>query len=297
MAADASAGDGKRREKRTASASAMHACVGVFRLICVACAIDWLSGTGSTPAGLMALMAAALAAGWFVSAVRPPPPTPCGTPGGPPVTAPRARMRDGRYLAYAESGVSRDRARFKVVYSHGFSGGRMDSPRASQVGERWCGGVVVSRFDASHSFLLTFLLSRTCRKGMAHAQPHCTHHGMARCVVHMRVLPAVTNWQPLPPIAHRHRSHVGGKHQPHQQPPRARLRFVQGRTPGQRPPTPMPRLNFPVRLTATTTSVPPTRRRGRPPNFRQKQHASSTFRLGRARHGPQQRLARHVLAR
>jgi hypothetical protein len=51
------------------------------------------------------------------------------------VTAPRVRMRDGRYLAYAESGVSKDRARFKVVYSHGFSGGRMDSPRASQVGD------------------------------------------------------------------------------------------------------------------------------------------------------------------
>nr|CAB3500368.1 unnamed protein product [Digitaria exilis] len=130
-AAASTGGDGKR-EKRTGTAAAMHACVGVLRLVCVACAIDWVSGTGSTPPALVVLMAAALAVGWFVSAVRPPPPTPCGTPGGPPVTAPRARMRDGRYLAYAESGVSRDRARFKVVYSHGFSGGRMDSPRASQ---------------------------------------------------------------------------------------------------------------------------------------------------------------------
>ncbi|XP_062206199.1 uncharacterized protein LOC133908089 [Phragmites australis] len=90
------------------------------------------TGKGSTPVGLLVLMVAALVVGWFVNAVRPPPPTPCGTPGGPPVTAPRVRMRDGRYLAYAESGVSRDRARFKVVYSHGFSGSRMDSPRASQ---------------------------------------------------------------------------------------------------------------------------------------------------------------------
>ncbi|KAF8698441.1 hypothetical protein HU200_035181 [Digitaria exilis] len=130
-AAASTPGDGKH-EKRTGTAAAMHACVGVLRLICVACAIDWVSGTGSTPPALVVLMAAALAVGWFVKAVRPPPPTPCGTPGGPPVTAPRARMRDGRYLAYAESGVSRDRARFKVVYSHGFSGGRMDSPRASQ---------------------------------------------------------------------------------------------------------------------------------------------------------------------
>jgi len=130
------AGEGKRDETRTASAAAMHACAGVLRLICVACAIDWLSRTRGAPAALVAVMAAALAAWRLANAVRPPPPTPCGTPGGPPVTAPRARMRDGRYLAYAESGVSRDAARFKVVYSHGFSGGRMDSPRASQVG--WC---------------------------------------------------------------------------------------------------------------------------------------------------------------
>ena len=130
------AGEGKRDETRTASAAAMHACAGVLRLICVACAIDWLSRTRGAPAALVAVMAAALAAWRFANAARPPPPTPCGTPGGPPVTAPRARMRDGRYLAYAESGVSRDAARFKVVYSHGFSGGRMDSPRASQVG--WC---------------------------------------------------------------------------------------------------------------------------------------------------------------
>ncbi|GJN19930.1 hypothetical protein PR202_gb07248 [Eleusine coracana subsp. coracana] len=92
------------------------------------------AGNGSTPVGLLVLMVVALVVGWFVNAVRPPTPTPCGTPGGPPVTAPRVRTRDGRYLAYAESGVSRDKARFKVVYSHGFSGSRMDSPRASQVG-------------------------------------------------------------------------------------------------------------------------------------------------------------------
>uniref|UniRef100_A0ACD5TIQ2 Uncharacterized protein n=1 Tax=Avena sativa TaxID=4498 RepID=A0ACD5TIQ2_AVESA len=90
------------------------------------------TGNGSTSVGLLVLMVVALAAAWFASAVRPPPPTPCGTPGGPPVTAPRVRTRDGRFLAYAESGASRDGARFKVVYSHGFSGGRMDSPRASQ---------------------------------------------------------------------------------------------------------------------------------------------------------------------
>lgn len=168
-AAEASTGDGKR-EKRTGSAAAMHALVGALRLICVACAIDWVSGTGSTPASLVALMAAALAVGWLVNAVRPPPPTPCGTPGGPPVTAPRARMRDGRYLAYAESGVARDRARFKVVYSHGFSGGRMDSPRASQVGER----VVVRLSPDASIFAFSFNISW---KGMAHHHSRCASGG------------------------------------------------------------------------------------------------------------------------
>lgn len=88
---------------------------------------------GSPPVALLVLMAAAMVAGWSVNAARPPPPTPCGAEGGPPVTAARVRVRDGRFLAYAESGVRREAARFKVVYSHGFSGGRMDSPRASQV--------------------------------------------------------------------------------------------------------------------------------------------------------------------
>jgi hypothetical protein len=65
------------------------------------------------------------------------------------VTAPRVRMRDGRYLAYAESGVSKDRARFKVVYSHGFSGGRMDSPRASQVGVTAASPVSIHRLPST----------------------------------------------------------------------------------------------------------------------------------------------------
>ena len=202
------AGEGKRDETRTASAAAMHACAGVLRLICVACAIDWLSRTRGAPAALVAVMAAALAAWRLANAVRPPPPTPCGTPGGPPVTAPRARMRDGRYLAYAESGVSRDAARFKVVYSHGFSGGRMDSPRASQVG----GHLTYASCFPTFSFSISW-------KGMARARH--TVHG------HMRVRASgrgnhCPDSAPAP-------GHVGGPHQLHHQ-PRARctrLRFVQ----------------------------------------------------------------------
>ena len=45
----------------------------------------------------------------------------------------RLRLRDGRHLAYCESGVPRDQARFAVVFSHGFTGSREDSVSASQV--------------------------------------------------------------------------------------------------------------------------------------------------------------------
>jgi hypothetical protein len=71
---------------------------------------------------------------WLCRAVlQPPAPRVCGTPGGPPVTAPRVRLSDGRHLAYEESGVPREQARYRVVFSHGFTGSRLDSLRASPV--------------------------------------------------------------------------------------------------------------------------------------------------------------------
>ncbi|WOL10595.1 hypothetical protein Cni_G19354 [Canna indica] len=73
----------------------------------------------------------ALGSWYYVAEIRPPPPTPCGSEGGPPVTAPRIRLRDGRFLAYSETGVSRERAVYKIIFAHGFSGTRLDAPRAS----------------------------------------------------------------------------------------------------------------------------------------------------------------------
>ncbi|KAF8780233.1 hypothetical protein HU200_001903 [Digitaria exilis] len=85
-----------------------------------------------TPAPAAAMLASL--SGWLSRTVQPPPPPTrvCGTEGGPPVTAPRLRLRDGRHLAYCESGVPRDTARFKVVFSHGFTGSRDDTVRPSQ---------------------------------------------------------------------------------------------------------------------------------------------------------------------
>ncbi|KAK5836162.1 hypothetical protein PVK06_011918 [Gossypium arboreum] len=56
--------------------------------------------------------------------IQPPPPKMCGSPNGPPVTAPRIRLKDGRHLAYKEHGVPRDVAKYKIIYVHGFRSGR-----------------------------------------------------------------------------------------------------------------------------------------------------------------------------
>lgn len=60
-------------------------------------------------------------------AIHPPPPRTCGSPGGPPITAPRVKLRDGRHLAYKEHGVPREVAKKKIVFLHGFGSCRHDA--------------------------------------------------------------------------------------------------------------------------------------------------------------------------
>ncbi|XXG65020.1 hypothetical protein AAC387_Pa05g2826 [Persea americana] len=62
--------------------------------------------------------------GLIYEAIRPPPPRLCGSPNGPPVTATRVRLRDGRHLAYNESGVPKDKAKYKIVVLHGMGDSR-----------------------------------------------------------------------------------------------------------------------------------------------------------------------------
>ncbi|XP_062091778.1 uncharacterized protein LOC133797763 isoform X1 [Humulus lupulus] len=52
--------------------------------------------------------------------IRPPPPKVCGSPGGPPITAPRIKLRDGRHLAYKEYGVPLKVSKYKIIYVHSF---------------------------------------------------------------------------------------------------------------------------------------------------------------------------------
>ncbi|KAE8691586.1 putative sodium/metabolite cotransporter BASS4 [Hibiscus syriacus] len=62
---------------------------------------------------------------WAYQAIQPPPPKICGTPDGPPITADRIKLRDGRHLAYKEHGVSKEMAKHKLIFVHGFSGSRL----------------------------------------------------------------------------------------------------------------------------------------------------------------------------
>ena len=71
--------------------------------------------------------------GLIYEAIRPPPPRLCGSPNGPPVTATRVRLRDGRHLAYNESGVPKEKAKYKIVVLHGLGGSREFIIPASRV--------------------------------------------------------------------------------------------------------------------------------------------------------------------
>lgn len=64
---------------------------------------------------------------WAYQVIRPPPPKICGTADGPPVTAARIKLRDGRHLAYEEHGVPRDVAKYKIIDIHGFDSCRHDA--------------------------------------------------------------------------------------------------------------------------------------------------------------------------
>lgn len=76
---------------------------------------------------------ALLGLGWAYQATRPPPPAILGAPGGPPISSPRIRLKDGRHLAYREEGVRRENARFRIVFFHGFSSTKESGFPVSQV--------------------------------------------------------------------------------------------------------------------------------------------------------------------
>ncbi|KAJ0810872.1 putative alpha/beta hydrolase-1 [Helianthus annuus] len=57
---------------------------------------------------------------WAYQAACPPAPNKVGPPDGLPMTTPRIKLRDGRYLSYKEFGVPKDSANYKIIFVHGF---------------------------------------------------------------------------------------------------------------------------------------------------------------------------------
>ena len=70
---------------------------------------------------------------WAYQAIQPPLTKTCGSPDGPPVTASRIKLRDGRHLAYKEHGVPRDAAKYKIIGVHAFDSCRLDALTLSPV--------------------------------------------------------------------------------------------------------------------------------------------------------------------
>ncbi|KAH0650050.1 hypothetical protein KY284_029962 [Solanum tuberosum] len=56
----------------------------------------------------------------YLTLLKPPPPNVCGSPGGPPVTSPRVQLSEGKYVAYKEGGVAKEKAKHKIIIVHGF---------------------------------------------------------------------------------------------------------------------------------------------------------------------------------
>lgn len=70
--------------------------------------------------GQVVLAFVAILLGYGYKAIKPPPPKICGSPGGPRVTSPRIKLKDGRHLAYREVGVGKEDAKHKIIIVHGF---------------------------------------------------------------------------------------------------------------------------------------------------------------------------------
>ncbi|KAI3836475.1 hypothetical protein MKW98_008236 [Papaver atlanticum] len=84
--------------------------------------------------------------GYAYRAIQPPPPKICGSLNGPPITASRVKLSDGRHLAYKEHGVPKDQAKYKIAYIHGFDSYRLNTiPLSPELAEEL--GIYMVSFD------------------------------------------------------------------------------------------------------------------------------------------------------
>lgn len=69
---------------------------------------------------LIAMIITVLAAGLIYQVIKPPAPKICALANDSLVTSPRIKLRDGRYLVYKTRGAMKEKAKYKVILSHGF---------------------------------------------------------------------------------------------------------------------------------------------------------------------------------
>ncbi|KAK7345350.1 hypothetical protein VNO77_15953 [Canavalia gladiata] len=94
------------------------------------------TNSSQLPSGMLRTTLAVVFIGflaWAYKVVQPPPPKICGSPDGPPITAARIKLRDGRHLAFKEHGVPKDAATYKIIYVHPFDSCRHDAVIAHNV--------------------------------------------------------------------------------------------------------------------------------------------------------------------
>ncbi|KAF8042895.1 hypothetical protein BT93_A1275 [Corymbia citriodora subsp. variegata] len=104
------------------------------------------------PSGIFTKLLAGLFVGILAlayQAIQPAGPRIPGTPDGPPVTAPRIKLRDGRHLAYKEHGKPKDVAKYKIVFVHGFDSCRHDAVVAETLSQEIVNdlGIYIVSFD------------------------------------------------------------------------------------------------------------------------------------------------------
>lgn len=73
--------------------------------------------------------------GLIFQAIQLPPPQKSGASVGLSVSSPRIRLRDGRFLAYRERGVSKKDSIYRIIVSHGFGSSKDMNVLATQVWE------------------------------------------------------------------------------------------------------------------------------------------------------------------
>jgi len=112
---------------------------------------------------MIAPIAVALAVGllgWAYKSLKPPPPRICGSPDGPPVTSTRVKLSDGRHLAYRESGVRKEEAKYKIIVVHGYDSSKDLGLPVPQVWTNSASLILADFFNLS-KIVVEFPVSRT----------------------------------------------------------------------------------------------------------------------------------------